>query len=155
MDHSGAFAQILFPQNYGNPKILKAMTLRWSQSVVGIPYLQVNVQNVALHSQECVYLQSSGYVNVVDGKMICLKTKKLWHTRSVCHSFLVLFTYSLRSLQMSRPLTLAIVCSTAAEAAIISRSSPPRYKRPKLPTATISKILIEAAFSASLAARAA
>lgn|GEM_PF-444053 len=88
---------------------------------------------------------SNGAVNVVVGKMI--SKPSLPRLR---------LDYSLRSTPYtSRPLTLLIVSSIAAEAAMISRSSPPRYKRPKLPTATISKILIEAAFSASLAAKAA
>jgi hypothetical protein len=139
---SGEFAQILSQQNCGNQTILKVMTQRWNQNVAGIPFLRVNVLNVARHSRGCGYHQSNGFVNAVAGKMSCKFVAKQQ-------------VYSLRSLQISRPLTLLIVFNTAAEAAIISRSSPPRYKRPKLPTATISRILIEAAFSASLAASAA
>lgn len=142
MAPNGVFAQILSQQIYGNPMIPITMILPWNQNAVGIRSLQVNVLNAAHHFHGCGYHQSNGVVNAVDGKMSC----KLVEKQQV---------YSLRSLQISRPLIFSIVFSTAAEAAIISRSSPPRYKRPKLPTATISKILIEAAFSASFAARAA
>ena len=143
MGQSGELALILCRRNCGNQTIPKVMIPRWKQNVDGIPFLQVNVLNAAPHFQGWEYPQSNGAVSVVAGKMIY----KLFGFAS--------FYYSLRSFQISRPLTLLIVSSTATEAAIISRSSPPRYKRPKLPTATIPKILIDAAFSASLPPRAA
>ena len=55
----------------------------------------------------------------------------------------------------SLPATFSIAVKAAPEPAIISLSSPPKYKRPKLPTACTCKILIKEAFSASLAAKAA
>ena len=54
-----------------------------------------------------------------------------------------------------RPSTFSKADSAARQATSISFSSPPRYTRPKLPVARTSRILMSAAFSASLAARAA
>lgn len=142
---NGEFAQTLSQRSYGNLTIPKVTIQKWNRNVAGIRFLQVNALNAAPHFPECDYPHSNGAVNVVAGKMI--SKPSLPRLR---------LNYSLRSAPYtSRPLTLLIIFSTAAEAAMISRSSPPRYKRPKLPTATISKILIEAAFSASLAAKAA
>lgn len=145
MDLNGEFAQTLFQRSYGNLTIPKVTIQKWNRNVAGIQFLQVNALNAAPHFHGCDYPHSNGAVNVVVGKMISKPSLPR-----------LLLDYSLRSTPYtSRPLTLLIVSSIAAEAAMISRSSPPRYKRPKLPTATISKILIEAAFSASLAAKAA
>ena len=145
MDLNGEFAQTLFQRSYGNLTIPKVTIQKWNRNVAGIQFLQVNALNAAPHFHGCDYPHSNGAVNVVVGKMI--SKPSLPRLR---------LDYSLRSTPYtSRPLTLLIVSSIAAEAAMISRSSPPRYKRPKLPTATISKILIKAAFSASLAAKAA
>lgn len=89
--------------------------------MVGILYLRANALNAAPLFHECACPQSNGDVKAVAGKMIFSSNKK------PTFGGLFIGDYSLRSLPYtSRPLTLLIVFSTAAEAAIISRSSPPR-----------------------------
>ena len=61
--------------------------------------------------------------------------------------------YSFFCLNTSLPAILSNAARAAEEPAMISLSSPPRYTRPKLPIEVTLRILINAAFSASLAAK--